>query len=399
MVAQLRRSLLCIGFLMGISGAALAQTGTLTGHVNGPDGMGLPGAEIDLNRTDIKGHYKVKTNKKGDWLYMGLPVPGVFDISCMVDGKEMDKVKGVKVGLGDNPPVNFDLAKTAASQQQMQQAMQQAAQTGEVNKDAERGMSKEQRDQFEAAAKKNADAIRKNKALNDAFTTGVDAVKRAGADQDKNQKVTDLQTGVDSLTKASQMDASQVAIWDNLGNAYYQLGNVQTGDDRTKSYDQALASYQKVLELKPDSGAAYNQIGNIYGAEGKIPEATDALTKAAQLDPTMAAKAYFNMGANLVNHGKADQAIPFFQKATQADANYAEAWYQLGSLEMAKGAVDPKSGKQTYPPDTAPALQKYLELQPSGPHAAEATAMLQAMGETVQTKTVVPGAKTAGKKR
>jgi tetratricopeptide (TPR) repeat protein len=148
-----------------------------------------------------------------------------------------------------------------------------------------------------------------------------------------------------------------------------------------------------LLELKPDSAAAYNQIGNIYGAEGKIPEATDALTKAAQLDPTMAGKAYFNMGANLVNHGKADQAIDFFKKATQADPNYAEAWYQLGSLEMAHGSVNSKTGQQTYPPDTAPALQKYLELQPNGSHAAEATAMLQAMGEKVQTKTVVPGAK------
>ncbi len=107
----------------------------------------------------------------------------------------------------------------------------------------------------------------------------------------------------------------------------------------------------------------------------------------------MAAKAYFNMGANLVNSGSADKASEFFKKATDADPNYAEAWYQLGSTSMMKGAVDPKSGKQSYPPETAPALQKYLELQPSGPHAQEATAMLSAMGEQVQTKVTVPGAK------
>ena len=69
---------------------------------------------------------------------------------------------------------------------------------------------------------------------------------------------------------------------------------------------------------------------------------------------------------------------------------YAEAWYQYGSLQMMQGKVDAKTGAQIYPPDTAIALKKYVELQPNGPHAAEATAMLQAMGETVQTKVSVP---------
>jgi len=35
-------------------------------------------------------------------------------------------------------------------------------------------------------------------------------------------------------------------------------------------------------------------------------------------------------------------------------------------------------------------LKKYLELQPNGPHAVDATAMLQAMGEKIETKVVVP---------
>jgi tetratricopeptide (TPR) repeat protein len=189
------------------------------------------------------------------------------------------------------------------------------------------------------------------------------------------------------------LDATQPAVWDSLGASYYGLGGVQTGDEKTKSYDQAIAAYQKEVALKPDAAGAYNQIGNIYGAEKKIPEATEALQKAAQLDPQMAGKAFFNMGANLVNSGQGDKAADFFKKATDADPNYAEAWYQLGSLLMAKGTVDSKTGAQTYPPDTAPALQKYLAVQPTGPHAQEATAMLGAMGEKVQTNITVPGAK------
>jgi tetratricopeptide (TPR) repeat protein len=389
MLAQLRRSFVLLGFVLFTACMSWAQTATLQGDVKGADGQPLKGAVIVLDRTDIKGHYQVKSDKHGHWLYTGLPM-GTYNISCTVDGKVVDSVKGVKGGYGDdNPPVNFDLSKAAAAQA----ALNQAAQTGELSKEQERSMSKEDKEKFEAAAKQRSEAMKKNKALNDAFNLGMDSLKKAQADQDKAQKVTDYQAAVDSFNKANQMDPSQVAIWDNLGLAYYGLGGAQTGDEKTKSFDQAIAAYQKELELKPDSGSAYNQIGNIYGAEGKMPEATEALTKAAQLDPATAPKAYFNMGANMVNHGKADQAVDFFKKATDADPNYAEAWYQMGSLLMAKGSVDAKTGQQTYPPDTATALKKYLELQPTGAHAQEATAMLQAMGETVQTKTVVPSAK------
>jgi hypothetical protein len=37
-------------------------------------------------------------------------------------------------------------------------------------------------------------------------------------------------------------------------------------------------------------------------------------------------------------------------------------------------------------------LQKYLELEPQGKHSAEASAMLEAMGQKVETKVSVPQA-------
>ena len=311
-----------------------------------------------------------------------------------MDGKLVDKANNVKASYGDdNPPIDFDLKKVAAQQQAQQAAQQQANATGQLSNDQARGMSKEQKEQYEAQLKKNSEAIKKNKALNDTFNQAQDALKMAAADTDPTKKKADYQSAIDKLNQGSQMDANQPAIWNSLGQAYEGLGKAQTGDERTKSLDSAIDAYKKGLALKPDDPAVYNQIGNIYGIEKKMPEATEALNKAAQLDPQMAPKAYFNMGANLVNGGQPDKAAEFFKKATDADPNYAEAWYQYGSLQMMQGKVDPKTGKQTYPPETATALQKYMQLQPTGPHAQEATAMLQAMGEQVQTNVTVPGAK------
>jgi tetratricopeptide (TPR) repeat protein len=387
MFAQLRSSLILGGILLVAAGGAWAQTTTIEGDVKDGTGAPLKGAVIVLDRTDIKGHYQVKSDKKGHWLYTGLPF-GTFDISCQVDGQTMDSVKAVKSKYGESTTIDFDLRKVQA-----QKASQQAAMAnGEVPSDATRGMSKEEKEKFEAAAKKNSETMKKNKALNDAFNTGQDAKKAGDAEPDKAQKIVKYQTAVDSFNKAGEMDATQAAVWDALGETYSAMGDAQTGDDRNKSYDLAITNYKKGLDAKPNDAGVYNQIGNLYGKEKKIPEATDALTKAAQLDPAMAPKAYFNMGANLVNGGQPEKATDFFKKATDADPNYSEAWYQYGSLQMMQGKVDPKTGAQTYPPDTAPALKKYLDLQPNGSHAAEASAMLQAMGEKVETKVNVPQA-------
>jgi tetratricopeptide (TPR) repeat protein len=380
MFAKLRRSLLLGGIVSIVACSAWAQVTTLEGDVKDGNGQPVKDAVIDLHRTDIKGNYHVKSNKKGHWFYTGLPL-GTYDITCSVNGQVVDKVNGVKTQYGDSgQPINFNTAK-------MQQA-QAAAQAGQATDDQTRGMSKEEKAKLEAQMKERSEAIKKNKALNDAFTAGIDALKAQN-----------YQVAADSLTKASELDPTQIAVWQNLGEAYAGLAKSQTGDQQTQSYDKAVAAYKKSLELKPDDAGTYNQLGNLYGAEKKLPEAQEALTKAAQLDPAMAAKANFNIGALLVNSGKAAEAAPYFKKAVAADPNYAEADYQLGSTLMMQGTVDPKTGTQTYPPETAPALQKYLELQPNGPHAQEAQAMLQALGEKVQTNIHNPAATTPSRKR
>jgi hypothetical protein len=43
------------------------------------------------------------------------------------------------------------------------------------------------------------------------------------------------------------------------------------------------------------------------------------------------------------------------------------------------------NSKVVAPPGTAEAFQKYLELQPNGPHAAEAKSMLALVGSTLET--------------
>ncbi len=250
MLARLRPSILiaCIGLVGACS--AWAQTTTLEGNVTDPNGQALKGAVIQLNRTDIKGHYSVKSDKKGHWLYTGLPM-GTYDVSCEVDGKQMDQVKGVQSKYGDSTTVDFDLRKV----QQQQAAAAQANNSGQLTQDQSRGMSKEQKEQYEAQMKQRAEAMKKNSALNDAYNAGDAAMKQAQAEPDKTKKGPLYQTAIDNFKKAGELDATQVAVWDGLGEAYSGLAATQTGDDRMKSYDLQSSpirkAWQSSLMMRP----------------------------------------------------------------------------------------------------------------------------------------------------
>src|SRR3954470_16177827 len=132
--------------------SALAQITTIEGVVKGQDGKPVEKAEIQILRTDIKGSYKTKTDKKGHYLYMGLPM-GKYDISIVVDGKTLDSMKNVSTRPGDPIPVNFDLKATQADQAQQQAQMAKAVESGQLTKEMERSLTPEQKAAMEKQIK------------------------------------------------------------------------------------------------------------------------------------------------------------------------------------------------------------------------------------------------------
>jgi hypothetical protein len=89
--------------------------------------------------------------------------------------------------------------------------------------------------------------------------------------------------------------------------------------------------------------------------------------------------------ANTTNDPKLRQAaVDAFDKAIAADPNRADAYYWKATNLI--GAATLKGDKMVAPDGTAEAFQKYLDLQPTGPHAEEAKAMLASIGATVETQ-------------
>ena len=357
--------------------SALAQTANLEGNVKGEDGKPLQGAVIKIDRTDIKGHYQVKTDKKGHFLHAGLPY-GVYDVTVSVNGQDKDNFKAVPLRGGDMMPLEFDLSKSAA-------AAAAAQGQAEASKDATRGMSAAQKAELEKQMKEREEAMKKNKELNDAFNTGMAAAQAKQWDQ-----------AVTSLTKASELDAKQHVVWAQLAEAEMNLGESKKGAEGDAEIQKGLDAYQKAIELKPDDAGYHNNFALSLAKAKKFPEAQAELTKAATLDPPNAGRYYYNLGALLVNAGQNEPAGDAFKKAIDIDPNYADAQYQYGVYLLSKATID-KDGKVTPVPGTADAFQKYLALKPDGPFADSAKSMLATLGATVDTSYKNPAAKK-GKK-
>ena len=363
--------------------SAFSQVTGVEGDVKAPDGSPLVGAVVHFERTDIKGNYTVKTNKKGHYGHYGLPL-GNYIVSLEQDGAVKDTVKGFRTKLGDPIVLNFNLKE----QQKAQQEVQKAAETGTLSKEQERGMTKEQKDAFEKNAKAREASLAKNKALNDAFQAG-----KAAMEEKKYQEA------VDQFKKAAEMDATQNVIWAQLADASLQLATTKP-EEAEALRKQGFDAYKKAIELKPDEAAYYNNYALALAKAKQIDEARVNLEKAAQLDPPGAGRYFYNMGALLVNGGQSEAAGESFKKAITLDPTYADAQYQYGVFLAAKATADAK-GVIIPAPGTIDALQKYLELKPDGQYAASAKDLITQLGSTVNTTFSNPNApkKAAPKKK
>jgi len=384
MLRMLRRAATLAAVCLVMAVLAFPQTlCTFTGRVIGPDGKPLKDAVIKIERKDIKGNWHTKTNKKGEWLYSGMPFPGTFKVTCEVEGRLADMMDNVKSALGEPVEVDFDLAKNA----ERNKALEAAAENGQLSKEQAREMSPEQRAALEKSMKERQASMAKNKALQESFNAGMTALTAK-----------DFATAVESLNKASEIAPKEFAVWANMATAYEGLAKTKTGDEATAALGKAGEAYTKALELKPEDAGVHNNYGLLLVKAKKLDEAKAEIVKAATLDPPGAGKYYFNLGAIMVNSGQNDAALDAFKKAVEADPNYANAWYYIGNVLSGKMSMD-KDGKPVPPAGMQEALEKYLALQPTGQFADAAKGLLTAINATIETKYVNPDAKKAPAKK
>lgn len=104
-------------------------------------------------------------------------------------------------------------------------------------------------------------------------------------------------------------------------------------------YEQAVASYDRAIELAPAYAKAWNNRGLSLEGAGDPEAALASYIRATELDPLLAT-APNNIGALLWRGGDPESAVLWFERAVAADAWLPEAQYNLASVLARLDRVD-----------------------------------------------------------
>jgi len=166
--------------------------------------------------------------------------------------------------------------------------------------------------------------------------------------------------GIASINKAEQTAPESPVAYQALASYYIRKGNldaalgplnqlaqvapadanvqVDIGDIyvQKRDYTKANAAYNKALALNPQSGGALLGLAQIAAAQDDLAGAQSGLQKAVAADPKNAASYNATIAAILLGlpagHGSdpVPDAVKYATAATEADANFANGWYDLG---------------------------------------------------------------------
>ena len=118
--------------------------------------------------------------------------------------------------------------------------------------------------------------------------------------------------------------------------AHVNLGSALAAQKR---FDEAMAHYQKALEIDPTYSLAYNAMGFAWADRGRPDKAMAQYRKALAVNPGDP-EAYRNLGKALDGGGRNDHAVALFRQAVAIKPEDAEGHNNLGAALGQSGSVD-----------------------------------------------------------
>ena len=435
-------SILAIAILIACAAlTVVGQTGELRGHVTikQADGTTVPASDaaVDVYRTDINGKpFSTKANKKGEFVYAGLPYVGTYIIAAshpsarptylpnIKAGRDIDYV--VELTPGDGKRLTYDDIKnaTAASGTSV------GAPSG-----AESASDKAKREEL---LKKNAEIETNNKkitsaneTINRTFKAGNDALIAAGVALKANNRDEAIAKYTEAVTQYDEglsADAEQPAMLTNKAMALKGRGverynaSIKATDDAAKTSGleaakndfrgaaeastkaaalikaqpaptdpAALAHFEanKMSALSTNAESMRLFVSKVDATQADAGLAAFRDYIAVETDPVKKSKAQLDAAQMLLDAGVADKAFTEFQVLVTAKPDSPEANLGAGLALFA-------SGDKAKFQEAANYLQHFVDVAPdTNSFKADAKAIL---AELKSTEKVVPE-KTTPKRR
>lgn len=287
--------------------AVAAQTGQLFGEVvmQQADGTTVPaaGAIIDVYRTDITGKFQTKTDKKGKFIFAGLPFVGVYVIAASAPNASPGVLSDVKAGR----EVNYKITLSAGDGRRLTEAEAKASGGGPVaSSGGSKGESEEDRKKREELEAKNREIMASN-AKNEKINEIIGRTFKAGNEALQAKRYDEAITFYNEGLAA---DAEQPAMLTNKSVALRVRG--------VERYNAAITATDDAAKTS-----------GLEAAKKDFREAAEAASKAvelvkAQTAPTEPAAAVTNFNTNKY-HAFASRAEAMRLLVTKVDQAQADA--------------------------------------------------------------------------
>lgn len=309
--------IICVLFfwLGTISPDLLAQAGRgkarLKGLVLDEAGKPIPSAKVVLELLSSEQIKKeLKTNKKGEWIILGLG-SGNWQVTASAEGYIPSKTTIFVSQIEKNPKVVLKLKKIEVA---------------------------------------TAEALKKEGTL--------DILDQATTLYEQRKYDEALSILNELLTK--NPDVYQIKIL--MGDCHREKGEV---DKAIELYTEAVQKSQNDEQAKEITAKTLAALGDCYLKKGDIEKAQSYFKQSIETYPDNETLAY-NVGEIYFSNQKPDEAIHYFQLATQINPKSPLPYYKLGLVYLHK--ADFKKAEET--------LSKFLELQPEGEHSQEVRNLL-----------------------
>jgi len=416
--------------ITSVSLTAYAQVGELRGHVwmQQADSQKVPlaDAQIDVFRTDMAAKYQTKTNKKGEFVFAGLPFTGTYVVAASHPTAAPNFVPGVKVGR--EIPCEITVTPGTGKRLTLEDIKAAGGTTAAPAGGAPPAESAADKAKREELMKKNAEIEAGNKKITEAneiisrtFKAGNEALTAGNAAKgNPEEAIAKYTAAVTSYDEGLAADPDQPAILTNKSVALKARGvmrynvavkstddaaknsGIQQAKDDFKAAADAAGKAATMIKAQPvptDAAEVQRYNANKYAAlvtyaesmrlyvtKGDPTQADAGLAAfkdylAVETDPAKKTKGQLDMAQMLLDSGAADKALAEFKAILATTPDSAAA--NLGA-----GLAVYATGDKTKFQEAANFLSRFVELAPdSDPMKADAKAILT---ELKNTENVTP---------
>lgn len=394
MIKNLKSAIAICALLSLLAVGAIAQVGRIEGDViKAGSGEPIVNAMVEIVRTDIKGNYTVKSNKKGEFLHAGVPFVGTYTILVSAEGFAPTFLAGVRpdrerlkieLNPGDGRKLTMDDLKKAGGG---------APAAGGAAPKMSEAEAKKAKEEYEKALKDRDEAEKYN-----ANIAQINTQLQAGnAAMQKN----DFTAAITAFKEAVTLNPTIHISHGNLGIALQKRAvsefNSGNRDAAKQDFTDSIAAMTKALEgltesekdTKQKNDPAQNRLnrrtylvvraeseailGGKFGDVAQVDAAVKDYTDLVDLsDDPAKKKEYPVKAANLYREtSRQAEAVAAYQAILQSDPENIEALYGLG-LAYA-------NEEKTWQ-DSANMLQKFADKAPANdPRVEEAKSVIGAL--------------------